>query len=240
MDNWQSTEVEKFLRGGGKEALMLRLSEQAGELGFEYFAFGVRTPLPVTRPRVQIHCNYPSEWQQRYAENEYHACDPSIPKALHSGLPIVWSDSLFARSPRLWAEARDFNLRVGLAQGHIDGQGLQSLLTLARSQDSITAAEVRSKAPRLQWLAQLARLAHRGLPHEPAGALLAEARVKLAEREVDVLRWTADGKTSADIAEILRISERTVNFHLSNAAAKLGAANKTAASVKAALLGLIW
>ena len=71
-------------------------------------------------------------------------------------------------------------------------------------------------------------------------SLLPEAVVKLVEREITALRWTAEGKTSADIAEILRISERTVNFHLNNASAKLGACNKTAAAVKAALLGLIW
>ena len=54
------------------------------------------------------------------------------------------------------------------------------------------------------------------------------------------VRWTAEGKTSADIAEFLRISERTVNFHVNAAVAKLGAANKTSAAVRAAMLGLIW
>ena len=56
----------------------------------------------------------------------------------------------------------------------------------------------------------------------------------LTEREIDVLRWTADGKTSAEIAEIMCISERTVNFHVNNVVAKLGACNKTSAAVRAA------
>ncbi|MEF9928520.1 MAG: LuxR C-terminal-related transcriptional regulator, partial [Massilia sp.] len=38
---------------------------------------------------------------------------------------------------------------------------------------------------------------------------------------------------------ILSLSERTVNFHVANALLKLGAANKTAAVVKAALFGLL-
>lgn len=61
----------------------------------------------------------------------------------------------------------------------------------------------------------------------------------LTEREIEVLRWTADGKTSADISAILTISDNTVNFHIKNAVAKLGVANKTAAVVKAALLGYL-
>ncbi len=51
--------------------------------------------------------------------------------------------------------------------------------------------------------------------------------------------WTAEVKTSGEIAEILKISERTVNFHINNAIAKLDTPNKTAAAVRAALLGLL-
>jgi len=54
-----------------------------------------------------------------------------------------------------------------------------------------------------------------------------------------VLRWTADGKTSSEISCILNIAERTVNFHINNVVAKLNAANKTSAAIKAAMLGLL-
>jgi len=64
--------------------------------------------------------------------------------------------------------------------------------------------------------------------------------IDLSDREIDVLRWTAEGKTSAEIAVILDISERTVNFHVNSVVAKLGATNKTSAAVRAAMLGLIW
>jgi LuxR family transcriptional regulator, quorum-sensing system regulator SolR len=64
--------------------------------------------------------------------------------------------------------------------------------------------------------------------------------IDLSDREIDVLRWTAEGKTSAEIATILDISERTVNFHVNSVVAKLGATNKTSAAVRAAMLGLIW
>jgi LuxR family quorum-sensing system transcriptional regulator SolR len=44
---------------------------------------------------------------------------------------------------------------------------------------------------------------------------MSEAKVVLTTRERDVLRWTSEGKTSAEIGEILHMTERTVNFHTS-------------------------
>jgi LuxR family quorum-sensing system transcriptional regulator SolR len=61
----------------------------------------------------------------------------------------------------------------------------------------------------------------------------------LTSREIEVLKWTADGKTSADISSLLDVSENTVNFHVKNAVFKLRANNKTAATVRAAMLGLL-
>lgn len=66
-----------------------------------------------------------------------------------------------------------------------------------------------------------------------------KAELRLTEREVQVLTWVARGKSSADIATILEISERTVNFHLDNAMRKAGVATRVQAAVKCAMLGLI-
>jgi DNA-binding NarL/FixJ family response regulator len=63
--------------------------------------------------------------------------------------------------------------------------------------------------------------------------------VKLKEREIEVLTWVARGKTSADIARKLRLSKRTVDFHLDNARTKLGAGTRTEAAIKAVASGLI-
>ena len=63
--------------------------------------------------------------------------------------------------------------------------------------------------------------------------------VQLAEREVETLTWAARGKTSAEIALILGLSKRTVDFHLDNARTKLGVATRTQAVMKAATTLLI-
>src|SRR6204780_5036718 len=58
--------------------------------------------------------------------------------------------------------------------------------------------------------------------------------VELNDREIEVLTWVARGKTSAEIAQILGLTKRTVDFHTDNARAKLGAATRTQAAIKAA------
>ncbi len=64
-------------------------------------------------------------------------------------------------------------------------------------------------------------------------------QVCLNPRETEVLTWAARGKTSAEIAEIVDIAKRTVDFHADNAKAKLNAATRLHAVVKAASCGLI-
>jgi DNA-binding response OmpR family regulator len=63
--------------------------------------------------------------------------------------------------------------------------------------------------------------------------------VQLNDREVETLTWVARGKTSAEIAQILGLTKRTVDFHIDNARTKLGAATRTQAVIKAATGRLI-
>jgi DNA-binding NarL/FixJ family response regulator len=61
----------------------------------------------------------------------------------------------------------------------------------------------------------------------------------LNDREAEILTWAARGKTSAQIAEVLDITKRTVDFHLDNARVKLGASTRIEAAFKATMGGLI-
>nr|WP_315591518.1 response regulator transcription factor [uncultured Cupriavidus sp.] len=77
-------------------------------------------------------------------------------------------------------------------------------------------------------LARAGKILHRTLPH-----------VVLSEREIEALSWSARGKTSGEIATILGLSKRTVDFHIDNAREKLGVATRVEAVVRAAREGLI-
>ncbi len=78
-------------------------------------------------------------------------------------------------------------------------------------------------------LAEAIRRVHAGL-RAVDPALAAEAwsadEDPLTDRERSILQRAADGRSSADIAADLRLSEGTVRNYLSEAIAKLGAANR--------------
>jgi DNA-binding response OmpR family regulator len=58
-------------------------------------------------------------------------------------------------------------------------------------------------------------------------------QVDLNDRELDSLTWSARGKTSTEIAVILGLTKRTVDFHIENACRKLNVATRIEAAVKA-------
>ena len=61
---------------------------------------------------------------------------------------------------------------------------------------------------------------------------------ELSERELEVLRLVANGKTNAEIAEELVISQRTVKSHVSNILSKLHLANRVQATLYALQEGI--
>jgi DNA-binding NarL/FixJ family response regulator len=74
------------------------------------------------------------------------------------------------------------------------------------------------------------------LAHSPRAE---PVRYALTDREIEALTWVARGKSSADIAILMHVSERTVNFHVNNVIRKLGVATRVQAAIRCVVLGLI-
>jgi DNA-binding NarL/FixJ family response regulator len=63
--------------------------------------------------------------------------------------------------------------------------------------------------------------------------------VPLSDRELDVLRLLADGRSNREIAGALFLAEGTVKNHVTNVLAKLGARDRTQAALRARALDLL-
>lgn len=66
-----------------------------------------------------------------------------------------------------------------------------------------------------------------------------EHSVKLTKREIEVLSLIIEGRSSKEVADLLFVSKRTVDFHLANIYDKLQVSNRVQAFRRAASLGLI-
>lgn len=212
------------------------VASAARKLGFSHCAYGLRTAVPITKPRVVMINDYPTSWQKRYAEAGYYEVDPTVQHVRQSPMPIVWSDMVFAGTPALWSEAQASGLRIGWAQSSLDGYGAVGMLTLARNAEQLSRTELLNKELQMRWLVSIAHLAFNRLLQPQ---LNLAPKTPLTLRETEVLKWMADGKTSSDVSEILAISEETVKFHTKNAILKLGVRNRVSAVARSALLGLL-
>lgn len=236
MRTWQDEQLQILLTEKDEHCVFVKLLDLARRLGFDHCAYGMRSPLPLSRQRIVMINNYPARWQSQYAQRNYLAVDPTVQHALKSPLPILWSEEFFAGARDFWEEARGHGLRYGWAQPCRDVNGTLGMLTVARSNEALSDEEMQEKNFRLAWLTQIAHLA---MTRVLIKRLVPEANVKLSCQETTVIRWTAEGKTTAEISVIMGLSVRTVTFHIGNVVKKLNASNKTAAAVRAAVLGLL-
>ncbi|HEX7315676.1 MAG TPA: response regulator transcription factor [Pyrinomonadaceae bacterium] len=104
------------------------------------------------------------------------------------------------------------------------------------------AAYILKSMPKDELLAVI-RSVHSGKRHVPpeVAARLAEhlGEEDLTARELEVLRLIHDGYRNKQIADRLSIAETTVNFHIKNLVAKLGANDRTHAVTIALRRGLL-
>jgi DNA-binding CsgD family transcriptional regulator len=163
---------------------------------------------------------------------QYMDIDPVLEQGVHSSKPFIWTDTLYAKAPALWLDAQSFGLHKGWSQSARDANATAvGVLSLVRKNKSISSAEIEEKQRPLHWLAHLV--------HAKISKLQAK-KIELTERERQVMRWTADGRTAAEIADIMMLKERAVTFHINNVVMRLGVQNKTAAAVQLAMGGLLY
>ncbi|MES2017317.1 MAG: autoinducer binding domain-containing protein [Pseudomonadota bacterium] len=212
------------------------VASKAKKMGFEFSAFGMKLPFPLSMPRIVLQNNYLDSWNQRYAAQAYLGVDPTVRHGLRSDNLIVWDPEQFRDAGDLWEDANAHGLYHGLGVARRLENGTIGMLNLARGADPISVQEAQHVATEIALMTDM-------LVVTGSNALtelhVPESLASLSEREKEILRWTADGKTSSEIGQILHLSLATVNFHVNKMLVKLNAVNKTQAVVKALMLGML-
>ena len=207
------------------------------EYGFDYFFFRIIPRLGNILLNSKVITNYPEKVIETCEKGYSTQKNPLVIHCQHSIMPIIWSREVFREAPELWNAKQTSGLTYGWSQSVHDAYGMVSILSLARTSPALTVDEFSKKAANVLWLcnqlhgAMLERFQPRHQVRFPGP--------RLSTREIEVLKWTAEGKTASDIGTILNLTTRTANFHISSAIKKIGANNKTSAVVIAAKLGLL-
>lgn len=153
-------------------------------------------------------------------------------------------DVLIDRVQRIRDQIPGLKILVVIDPDHAEGIGeyvrADGISLLSRRADLEDAIEtVRASAAGRVFVAT--DIAPRILEELSVAVKRADARWRpggLTRRELEVLRFVADGLQNRDVASALHISENTVKNHMRNIHEKLGVKTRTEAVVKAAKDGL--
>lgn len=210
---------------------MKRVAEEYGARVFMVVNLPPMTSLALSSNTVIT--NLPAELIAAYDRDGLLASSPVLKRLRESAVPFALDMSAVSRE-RGSSAAEEMFARYGLTHGaHFpvqDGTGLRGSVALVGDGTVFD----------MQQMMELSYLFIH--VYETLGqirSLTMRAADTLSEREIGCLNWTAAGKTSAEIAEILGLSEHTVNHYLNRAAKKLDTVNRTQAVAKALRTGLI-
>lgn len=187
---------------------------------------------------VQGFANYPTAWIEHYMGNGLQNLDPTIGVSSRSIAPVDWSRFKgHAGFQDVFVNGLDFGITDrGLTIPIRGPYGECGLLSVTRDTTEREWASLKTNI--LSTLQTAAVTMHDAVMQSDALAAILR-RPSLSQREIEVLQWTAAGKSQQDIGDILVISFRTVEVHLRSARSKLCALTTAQAVGRAISMGFI-
>lgn len=243
---------EDILNASSLSALSSGVAQCAGDAGFSSFHYGAHSPFKVDGDQARflfdgteqksthVVSGYSDAWFVRYQSENYIEIDPLVEHCSRSILPMVWDQQPAAGDPRvqrLFCDARQHDLANGVSFSVLGRHQELGILSLATERDR---ERDRKNIRRHLGMGYLLMVhLHEAMRRLRFSDIAGATARPLTQREAEALLWVQAGNTSSEIARRMRISERTVNFHIANACAKLDVATRRHAAAKALALGWI-
>lgn len=210
-------------------------------IDFEYYLVGISIPISITRSHSRIIDNYPDTWRNIYDKNNLRDIDPIFLYSIKNHNPVLWSDPCIkvitdrlSSDINIMEEAKKHNLDTGITIPIHSFGGTFGMCSFANPDNQLGDEEMATIASQI-----LAPVIVDCFYNEPGFINPLSEWPDLTHREVECLKWSAEGKSAWEIAKISNCSERTVVFHLANVCEKLNATNKYQAISKAIITGVI-
>ena len=185
--------------------------------------------------------NYPEDWLNYYFEKGYDKIDPVRCYGIYQHGAFTWGE--MKQKMRISKE-QDNCLNMGIESGLHNGMAIAlrgdpgelagMALASTEKKDSFDGNIDLISAYTYQFYNVFKKLSQKHIQENYSAGT-----IKLTKAEYEVLTWMALGKQRRDIADILNISEHTVDFHKRNIFKKLQANSQVLAITKAISMGLI-
>lgn len=222
------------------QSLESQLQAFADDLEFPLFTAALVVDGPSAGAKSEFHVlsNMPQAFLETSRDPSLSKRDPVNRNLRELSVPFAYDRALYVRegAEDLWERQAPFGYQAGIAVAlHLPARR-HFLLGVDRA-----GALPRSETQLVQLFGQVQLLA----VHAQSAAVRlldperVEPELRLTPRELEILRWTRDGKSAWDTGVVLGISQATVNFHLRNLCAKFGVASKHQAVLRAIELGWI-
>jgi DNA-binding CsgD family transcriptional regulator len=199
-------------------------------------AYGnIETALSQKVPEINLlDISYPRGYLDLYFEKQYHKTDAEIYEFLANLKPVNWNKVECGSGYTYPASvtAMDFGMKDGWTYGILDIDSM-NCSTFFFGNPSCVDGHVRTEKI-LEYIIPFLSEAYKKL-------LIKEYSpdVKLTPREIEVINWVKEGKSSWEISLILHCSKRAVDFHVTNIKRKLSAVSRTQAVAIALHKGII-
>lgn len=184
--------------------------------------------------------NTPEAFQSSFSSTSVGRRDPVLRRLKRLSAPFVYDQSMYVNEEAadLWDMQALFGYKTGIAMAlHLPG-GRHFVMGVDREQplpsDDMVLTRMMADLQLLAVHAQdsvVRLLAPQGQGEQPVP--------HLTDREIEILKWTAEGKSSWAVGQILNLSEHNVKYHIKRILAKLGVGSKHQAAGKAKALGLL-
>jgi LuxR family quorum-sensing transcriptional regulator LasR len=210
----------------------------SGNLGFSQILIALKSSAEESNDSALITSTYSVQWRTRYEQEGYVSLDPVVAHSLASSLPMIWCTEIYRTEEELafYEELISYGLTQGVTLPMHGAKGQVGLISLRWHGSSL-----------LKYKNQI-------LEAVPSASLLrdflldrviclmgpsAEQPVQLTCRELEILKWSAVGKTSWEISMILSLSTDAVSFHLRNIRKKFMVNSSKMAVIKAVRMNII-
>jgi len=213
----------------------------AHSYGFAQVFYSINTHKQAPVTSALIYSNQAPAWLKTYTDSFWNV-DPIIRHCMNNNMPIIWGQKTFksGREMQLYKTAQAYGLHQGIAFPIHGAHAEFGILNLVINKTAKTPSQQELDEMISDWALIRDYVFESSKKFTLLKNDVQPDKTFLTRREIECLKWAAEGKSSWEMSVICKCTEATVNFHFANIRKKFKVNTRQQAIVKAMQLGLIF